>query len=65
VYMVLIVCLVLSHLSRLQWLIALGYNYLTRPRPQLIPYFDAEGVFFPISTMYYNTPFSRAVNWDG
>ncbi|KAJ7818091.1 hypothetical protein B0H14DRAFT_2601584 [Mycena olivaceomarginata] len=29
--------------SRLQWLIALGYNYLTRPRPQLIPYFDAEG----------------------
>ncbi|KAJ7820666.1 hypothetical protein B0H14DRAFT_3735454 [Mycena olivaceomarginata] len=43
VYMVLIVCLVLSHLSRLQWLIALGYNYLTRPRPQLIPYFDTEG----------------------
>jgi hypothetical protein len=48
VYMVLIVCLVLSHLSRLQWLIALGYNYLTRLcAPQLIPYFDAEGVFFP------------------
>ncbi|KAJ7845846.1 hypothetical protein B0H14DRAFT_2584489 [Mycena olivaceomarginata] len=33
----------LYHDHRLQWLIALGYNYLTRPRPQLIPYFDAEG----------------------
>jgi hypothetical protein len=44
--MVLIVCLVLSHLSRLQWLVTLVYNYLTHPRaPQLIPYFDADGVF--------------------